>query len=301
MMISRISPIEGLLLPKQYPALQSWLHIVAALLLTLTTFAEGSEPMKLVVCAPGYPGSTLEAQPAMDGLAAAITSAAGWSAEELGAAYHETEERGINALSKPDTAFALVTLPFFLEHREAAGLVAIAQAVPNDRSASEPWTLVAGVGSITSAADLNQWELRSLAGHSSRFVRGPALGSWGVLPDSLTITFSGAVLSSLRKAARGEKITVLLDGQQASALNRLPYADKLEAVHHSAPLPVSLLCSIDGRASDGKNSTLLAALLSLDDRPEAADALAGVRLDKFVELDRANLDKAVAAFDGVVE
>ncbi len=276
-------------------------NIVAGILLVLVASADGAERMTLVVCAPGYPGSTVEALPAMDGLAAAAAAAAGWSAEELAGVYFETEAAGVDALAEPSTAFALVTLPFFLEHREAGGLTALAQAVSSERSVSEPWTLVAGVGAIASAADLNGWELRSLAGHSPRFIRGPALGSWGELPDTLTITFSGAVLSSLRQAARGDKVAVLLDAPQASALERLPFADKLEVVHRSAPLPVSLLCSVNGRVSEERSIELVAALRGLDARPEAAEGLAGVRIERFVAVDSEVLIRAETAFDGVVE
>lgn len=237
----------------------------------------------------------------MDGLVAAAAAAAGWSTKELTGVYFETEAGGTEALSRPDAAFALVTLPFFLEHREALKLKPCAQAVEIGRNATESWSLVAGVGALASAADLNGWELRSLAGHSHRFIRGPALGSWGELPENLTITFSGAVLSSLRKAARGEKVAVLLDAPQASALDRLPFADKLEMVHRSAPLPVSLLCSVDGRISEERSTELVAALRGLDARPEAAEALTGVRLERFAAVDSEALIRAETAFDGAVE
>ena len=69
--------------------------------------------LAVVVCAPGYPGSTAEAQPAMDGLAAAITAAAGWDTAAVRAVYFETEEGGVASLQSPDVALMLVTLPFF--------------------------------------------------------------------------------------------------------------------------------------------------------------------------------------------
>ncbi len=53
--------------------------------------------LEIVICAPGYPGSTAEAQPAMDGLAAAITAAAGWDDGAVQAVYFETEEGGLAA------------------------------------------------------------------------------------------------------------------------------------------------------------------------------------------------------------
>jgi len=272
-----------------------------ALMLLATSTVATATAATLVVCAPGYPGSTAEAQPAMDGLAAATATAAGWSGDDLAAVYFETEAGGVERLAGADAALALVTLPFFLEHRKALGLTPQAQAVPSGRAATEPWSLVAGAARIESAADLEGVELVSLAGHSPRFVRGPVLGGWGELPGSVTITFSGAVLSALRKAARGENVALVLDAHQADALDRLPFADKLEVVHRSPPLPVSLLCSVGAHLQPERTADLVAAFLALDQRPDAAEALAGVRIDSFVPMQREPMDRAIEAFELVAK
>ncbi|MGD8438993.1 MAG: hypothetical protein PVG53_00550 [Holophagae bacterium] len=252
--------------------------------------------LRLIVCAPGYPGSTAEAQPAMDGLAEAAAEAAGWSPGTLAAAYFENEAAGLSALDESHAGLALVTLPFFLEHRTSLDLRPVLLAVPTGRKATEPWTLVAGAGKVTTPADLRGWTVVSLAGHSERFVRGPALGDWGELPDGVTISFSGRVLTSLRKAARGEPVAVLLDAEQAAALDTLPFADQLEVVHRSPPVPVSVLCTVDDRVPEERAQALIAALSSLAGRASAADALAGVRIERFESIDEDALDRAVAAF-----
>ena len=257
--------------------------------------------LTMVVCAPGYPGSTAEAQSAMEGFALAVATAAGWGSEDLAAEYFETEEGGVARLAATDAGLSLVTLPFFLEHCDALDLSPELLAVPTGRQAEESWSLVAGKGKVRGPEDLDGWQLLSLAGHSERFVRGPALGDWGELPSTLRITFSGAVLSSLRKAARGEKIVVLLDAEQAEALDRLPFAGDLEIVHASPPLPVSVVCSIGDRVSPEKKAELMQALEGLAGRPDAADALAGVRLERFEPANIEALETAEAAFSGVAE
>ncbi|MCU0303619.1 MAG: hypothetical protein MUC56_06145 [Thermoanaerobaculales bacterium] len=261
----------------------------------------GADPLTLVVCAPGYPGSTGEAQPAMDGLASAAAVAAGWGRDDFRAVYFETEEGGVARLGEADAGLALVTLPFFLEHREQLGLEPELLAVPVGREPLEPWVLVAAAGKVSRPADLAGWSLVSLAGHSEPFVRGPALAGWGALPDGVAITFSGAVLSSLRRAARGEPVAVLLDGEQAAALPELPFASDLAVVHRSAPLPVSVLCSVDGRGDPTRRTAAVAALAALGGRPDAAGALAGVRIDRFEPVDRAALAAAEAAFAGAAD
>jgi len=109
------------------------------------------------------------------------------------------------------------------------------------------------------------------------------------------------VLSSLRKAARGEKIVVLLDAEQTDALDRLPFAGDLEIVHRSPLLPVSVVCSIGDHMIPEKKAELIGALAGLAERPDAADAMAGIRLDRFESVDPEALEQAEEAFSGVAE
>lgn len=263
--------------------------------------AASAADLTMVVCAPGYPGSTVEAQPAMDGLAAAVADAAGWHRDALAAAYFETEEGGLARLADADAGLALVTLPLFLEHRSALELRPLMFAVPTGHQALQSWVLVAGVGAVMRPVDLDGWQLLSLAGHSPRFVRGPALGDWGELPASVDITFSGAVLSALRRTAKGESVAVLLDAEQAAALDRLPFAADLEVLHRSRPLPVSVLCAVHDRVPSDRLKAAVAAFAALDEREQAAEALAGVRIDRFDPVDTAALEGAQRAFDGAAE
>jgi hypothetical protein len=271
-------------------------HLLAVVLLVASgAIALAGGGATLVVCAPGYPGSTAEAQGAMDGFAAAAGDAAGWPAGELRAAYFETERGGLDRLAQGDAALALVPLAFFLEHRETLRLAPRLQAVMAGGQAAEPWTLVEGKGKVARSADLDGFEIISLAGWSPRFVCGPALAGFG-LPASVRITFSGAVLSALRRTAAGEMVAVLLDGPQAAALPTLPFAASLDAVHRSAPLPVSVLCLVGSRLPAARAKALLAALPKLGATEPGAAALAGLHLSGFVPADEPALAAARAAF-----
>ncbi|MEO8195770.1 MAG: hypothetical protein ABI689_03525 [Thermoanaerobaculia bacterium] len=258
--------------------------------------AAARAPRLLVVCAPGYPGSTLEAQPAMDGLAAAITTAAGWKPGELAGIYFENEAAGVARLAAPEATLALVPLNFWLEHGERLRLQPQLQAIPQGGEAAEAWSLVAQKGAVTSPASLAAFELLSLAGNTPRFVRGPALGAWGPLPPELKIVFSGAVLSGLRRAAAGEKVVLLLDRAQAAAMATLPAAPQLEIVARSPPLPVSVLCTIADRLPASRLHQLVERIPSLGDTPVGVEALAGVRLARFVPVDAQALERARTAY-----
>lgn len=249
----------------------------------------------LVACAPGYPGTTAEAQPNMDALAAAMSEAAGWPKGELSAVYFETEKAGLERLEKPGAALAMVPLPFFLEHGQALKLTPRLAPVQKGGEASEVWSLVAKKGRVTGPASLEGWQLVSLAGFSPRFVRA-ALSGWGKLPAGVQVVMSGQVLSGLRKAVAGENVALLLDRAQAAALPTLPFAGELEVVARSPAWPGSLLCTVDKRLPAARWSALGAALPGLAKRPEGAAALEGVRLAGFAPVDEAGLGAARRAF-----
>jgi hypothetical protein len=260
-----------------------------------------ASPATLVVCAPGYPGSTAEAQPAMDALAAAVAQGAGMNAADFKAVYFETERAGLDRLAAQDAGLALVPLPFFLKHRAALRLEPLMQAVEEGGEAAEAWTLVAASGAVAAPASLAGFEIVSLAGYAPRFVRGPALGAWGELPSDVTISHSGAVLTGLRRASTGARTAVLLDRAQAAALATLPFAAKLQVVTRSARLPVSVLCTVGDRVAPAGAKAIVNGLSSLGATPPGIAALAGVRLARFVPADHAALVRAREAYEKVKE
>lgn len=236
----------------------------------------------LVVCAPGYPGSTAEAQPSLDVFARVAGAAAGWPPGSLAAVYHETEDAGLRRLAQPDAALALVPWPFYVKHAAALKLAPLSHAASKAAGAEESWALVAKKGRLDSASRLSGWEIVSLAGYAPAFVRGGALAAWGKIPTDARVTESGQVLSALRRAAAGEDVAVLLDGAQAAALASLPFAGELEVVASSPKVPVAVLCTVGTRLPPARARVLSKALVSLHESPEGAQALEGLRLVRFV-------------------
>jgi hypothetical protein len=259
--------------------------------------AAGPRPATLVVCAPGSPGTTEEAQGAMDAFASAVATGAGLPSGTLRAAYAASEDAGVARLRDRDAGVALVSLPFFLKHEKALVLrEARLQPVPQDRAGTERWSLVARRGRITAPKALEGFTLLSTAGFAPGFVRGPALGAWGPLPAGVKIAPSGAVLSALRRAAAGEPVAVLLDGAQAAALPSLPLAAELEVVARSPALPVGVVAVVDQRLPAARWRGIEAALRRLPSAPDGAAALAGIRMSGFEPLDGAALAAARRAY-----
>jgi hypothetical protein len=241
----------------------------------------------LVVCAPGYPGNSAEAQPAMDALARALATEA--RVPDLAAVYEETEAAGVRRLAQRDAALVLSTLPFHLAHERELGLVARLSAVPREGGALERWTLVAAKDH---PPKLEGYAVHSTAGYSKAFVHAAAPS----LPGNVEITAVATVLSSLRRAANGEKIAVLLDGAQSAALEKLPFASSLAVVEQSPPMPVAIVASVAKRIDERRWKLLQPAFERLGKNAAAAEALEGVRMSAFVDLDQAALARARKAF-----
>jgi hypothetical protein len=264
---------------------------VAAVLLALPARAAPPARVTLVACAPGFPGTTAEAQPHMDALAAALARAAGLPADALAAVYLPGEADGVTRLGEADAGVALVSLPFLLAHADALKLEPRLQVELTGTGLLERWRLVAKKGRVKAPADLAGLTVLSIAGYAPAFVRG-APGAWGRVPDAAKVTATAQVLSALRKAAAGADVAVLLDGAQAEALPTLPFAADLEVVAASPPVPTAVVATVRGRLPAARWAPLEKALLGLAGDPAGAAALAGIRMVRFAPLDAAALQAA---------
>ncbi|MGE5048643.1 MAG: hypothetical protein ACM3PC_08760, partial [Deltaproteobacteria bacterium] len=151
-------------------------------------------------------------------------------------------------------------------------------AVPQGGEALERWALVGGRGSEGS---LDGYTVLSTAGYAPGFVHAIA----PTLPKDVKIEQTATILSALRRAASGEKVVVLLDGAQAAALQKLPFASKLKTLQTSAPVPNALLSSVTGRLDIRRARVLLQAFEQLSKSEEGRAALAGAQLSGFVPVD----------------
>jgi len=262
--------------------------LIVALILLAAVMGQSAENavIHVVLCAPGYPGSTAEAQPTMNAFAFSLANNAGLAKTAVTAIYEQSVDAGLAELTKPETSVALVTLPFLLQNGEALKLVPRMVWVQAAGATTEVWTLVAQKGRVSGPAALAGFTIVSTAGYAPSFVR-QALSAWGTLPESTKIMASAQVLSGLRKAAGGQDVALLLDGNQAASLSSLPFAADLETVARSEPLPVGFVCSVDNRINAGRWKSVEQALSKMGTDPQAAAVLQTMRTSQFTAVDEA--------------
>jgi hypothetical protein len=234
----------------------------------------------LVFCAPGYPGTSGDAQPLVDEFASTLAAAAHLPAGGLTAVYDASEQSDLERLAAPAADLAFVPYPFFVQHGAALHLAPLAQAIVPPAGIEQRWTLVMKKGRPAAPAGLAGLTLISTAGYAQDFVRG-VLHDFGPFPAGATITATGQVLSALRRAANGDPVAVLLDQEQAAAMASLPFAANLQAAGTSAPVPVALIVVVGGRLPKDRAQALQQALLHLSDTPSGAAALDKLHLKGF--------------------
>jgi len=234
----------------------------------------------LVFCAPGYPGTSADAQPLVGEFATALAAAAGWPAGSLTAVYDASETSDLARLAAPEAGLAFVPYPFYVQHGAQLHLVPLAQADVQPSGLQQHWTLVLHKGHAPPPGGLAGLTLISTAGYAPDFIRA-ALPNRSALPADTTITATGQVLSALRRAANGDPVAVLLDQEQADALASLPFAGNLATFGPSAPVPVALIVSVDGRLPKARAQELSQALLHLSGTPQGAATLSRLKLNGF--------------------
>jgi hypothetical protein len=262
--------------------------LAATLAIVLVGQAPPESHPLLVICAPGSPGSTAEAQPTLDAFASLVQKNAGWPASSLSVVYYAAAQAGRDRIAGKETASALVSSPFYYEFAAALSLQPRLEAVPTP-GPGEEYSLVAKKGTIPSAASLSGWEITGNAGFSQGFVREAVLGDWGRLPEDARITYSVTPLSALRRSASGEHVAVLLNREQAGALGTLPFAAELEIVHKSGSFPAGLLCLIPNRLPSARAESLVKTLRELNQSDPGRETLKSIRLSGFTLLEKSRL------------
>ncbi|ANM29621.1 hypothetical protein ABI59_08585 [Acidobacteria bacterium Mor1] len=258
-------------------------RIVALLIcLAVSSSAAAAAALDIVVWAPGYPGSTEQAQPTMDAFGQALAGAAGAPLPPR-VTYYKSLEEG-RAAVEGSARLVMVPTAVWAAFGKELSLTPLVQVQRGD--SGERWSLVAARGKVSEAGDLAGMTLSSQIGYAPEFVRGPVLSAWGALPDSTTVAFESRIRSALRRASKGEPEAVLIDSEQRAALGSLRFAAELEVVATSPSLPLTLVCIV-GDPSDsalpvGVQSLRQALLEMHHTNPEVLESL---RVDRFVPVD----------------
>jgi hypothetical protein len=205
--------------------------------------AEPAAP-RLIIVQPGYPGSTRDARSFIATLCEHLDAKA--ALKGLAGEYHNEEKEALRAIERDRPAFGMVSLGFYLEHRQALGLTARLQSKPKDRI-----VVVARGGDLKGPGDLKGQPVAGGPLHEKRFLeriafRGKAdVASWDAQP---TLHASRALRDLVQ---RKKHRAVVLTGRDLSALGELYSGKTLEKVVESDYYPPALVVAFARAGAQG--------------------------------------------------
>jgi ABC-type phosphate/phosphonate transport system substrate-binding protein len=251
------------------------IFLITLLLGLLPPGLTAAAPLNFVVIQPGQPGSSEEAQPVMDALAAYLQQKLDGDAAVAGSYYNRTEE-ALAALEKTTPQWGIVSLGFFVEQGERFAMQPIAATRPVGRD-QDLWHLIVAKGGVADWRQLSGQVQGTMLFQSKAAARLLFAAEPRQLPFELQGTFSP--LRAVRDVARGKASGAVLDLPQHQALQALPLMEKLTVIHRSAPLPTAAVVWF---GPPGRPARQLADLLQkMADDPAAKDLLQLLQTEGF--------------------
>ncbi len=196
--------------------------------------AEPAGGSAFVIVQPGYPGSTRDAEAFVGSLAAYLAEK--MSLTGLKGEYHNDSRAGLDAIALLKPAFGVVSVGFYLEHREKLGLEPLLESGPSDN-----FVLVVREGEVK---DLKALKGQLVAGgplHELPFLHRVVFAS-PVEPDSWDSKPVFSTSRALRDLVDRKKLAaVLLTGREYKAFAPLYQTKRLEKVAESDYYPPAFL------------------------------------------------------------
>lgn len=243
---------------------QTLILILIALL--LVTPASWAGPHDLVVIQPGGPASTEEAQQQVGRLIAEIAVRAGWPVESARAYYFNDAEKGLAHIQSDKPGFLLTTPGFFLKHRLSLNLTPLNQVLVEGKKEFNYFV----VAKKETGCTLESLKGKKLAGAilaEPLFVERIVLNKQLVFGEDVQVLEMRS-LSALRRLSSGEVDAVVLDYKEYAAMANLPFADQLQTIFTSQPIPNTGIMTLGKIAADQDIQALGKAVQSFCDSGE---------------------------------
>lgn len=235
--------------------------------------------LDFAVIQPGQPGTSQDAQPVMDALAAYIQKKAGPGTAVHGA-YFNGLDPALEFMRQTPPRWGIVSLGFYAAYAGQFPMIPLAATRPGGFG-TDVWRLVVG----KAAPDSWQALQGSVQGTMLFETEAATRLLFGQNTDRLPFAVSGTFhpLRSLRAVTRGKVAGVVLDRRQYEAMQALPVSKKIKVVHVSKALPTGPVVWF-GRP--GEEMEYLAEIVKgMGDDPDAASLLRLLQTDGFGPVD----------------
>ncbi len=272
-------------------------------------FAEASRAEeRFVIVQPGYPGTTAEAENFVTDLAGAISEGGG--PVDLSGAYYNDEKEALRAIREKEPSFGIVSLGFFLAHKNDLKLEPLLESRPSER-----FYLAGKKGDAVCLKDLAGQTVTGTPFNEKEFVQrilfGPGAGGGPISPgaagkdaqkegaegkgapradgkpladvDRWKTEAADGFTKAVRAVSRGKARAVLLTEREERGLQDLTAGKELEVFYRTEELPTALVVSVGTKDESARGAAK--ALQGLKGSPQGKQILDLMGIEGFSQAD----------------
>jgi len=268
------------------------LLVAAAVVVGAASLAFGS-PRELLLCVTGFPGTTDQARPTVQGFLDALAAKAGWGAGAIAGDYYPDSQVGIEQIRSRQPGFAAMSLDLYLAHGAELNAEVIAKAKMHGRDRMRYSIVVAKEGGPATADALSGSVIVPFR-ESARFLGNLVLDGKRTLAEGLTLQYEANATSALRKVARGQAAAAVVEEEVIARFDEFPMKDQLRVLVTGPWLPGPPVCALPTSAAADRTA-MRDALVGLCST--AAEQCTSIRVDAFLSATSADYAEVQALFD----
>lgn len=266
------------------------------LLLTLIHPPGAAESVSIVICYPGAPGTTEQAEKVMAAFSRTLEQVSGLPGGKVRCVFYPEAKPALEFIEKERPVLGIFSLPFYLRYKSDLALVPVLQVVRQEK-ATQTFHVIAKKGRYGDLDSLKGKRLVSNHLFDPAFLDRVVLEGRKVGPFQTEQTRKP--LRAIRKAARGEEDAVLVDSKQWTKLQDVAsLKGQLEEVHRSRPLPTEPVVAIGDAGAHGDRAKIEAGLRKMHEAEAGRQVFAEFQMDRFQEPDEKAYADAVALYGG---
>jgi hypothetical protein len=264
---------------------------IVGLMLSLAAFPAHAKTLRIVACVPDAPGTMKAAAPILARFFRALETAMGWPEGRVDGLFTRSKARCVKELRRSSTALAILSPELYasLQRRFKMRPLALTEV---SQATTTRYHLVtkkgeAGLEKLAGARIITNH------GADAQFLSRVVLG--GKLGPSVSVRRTTRPLEALRAVRRGDEAATLLDDTEIEKMKVLPFADEMQVIYSSEPIPNPIVVAVDERAGAGVADEIAGKLGTLC-RGEVKAVCDTLRLSGFAAPDKAILDAVLEKY-----
>jgi ABC-type phosphate/phosphonate transport system substrate-binding protein len=222
----------------------------------------------LLLCLPGFPGTTQQAQPYIDKMLRHLEGKLGAAAGSMSGVFLPDGEEAVAQLSQVKPGLALVGPSVLAGNHERLGMKVIGKLIINGKE-QETYSVVTARTGPSDVAELEGKKVSGTVVHDDRYVSNVLLDR-KVPPGSMKLESQKRPLKSLRDVARGLTDAAIVDQSVVDHMAELEFAGDLRVIYTSKPVPAPAIVIIgDGPEAGAKK--IKDVLIGMCERPDGKE------------------------------